>query len=65
MTDDPLPVRILGLRAEIAELGAAARQLHRAGLDNATAQLLLLRKRDELERLMKRGRGRDPHGLGA
>jgi hypothetical protein len=50
---EPLPLRVLRLRAEIAELGAAVRQLHRAGMDSATAQLLLSRKRAELEGLVR------------
>ncbi|WP_349627542.1 hypothetical protein [Bradyrhizobium sp. MOS003] len=41
------------LRAEILELGSAIRQLQRAGLDDAAAQLLLGRKRSQLEQLVK------------
>jgi hypothetical protein len=41
--DDVL--EILKLRAELVKLGSAVRQLRQAGLDNATAQLLLTRKR--------------------
>jgi NTP pyrophosphatase (non-canonical NTP hydrolase) len=46
----------LRLRAELLELGSAIRQLNRSGLDSAAAQLLLSRKRAELEDLMVRGR---------
>jgi hypothetical protein len=53
MNNDPLPLKIIALRAEIGQLGAAVRQLHQSGLDSATAQLLLSRKRVELECLMK------------
>ena len=56
---DPDTYRILRLRAEILELGSAARQLQRAGLDDAATQLLLSRKRAELDSLMKPAR--DPH----
>ncbi len=64
MNDEPLPWKIARLRAEILELNAVVRQLHRAGLDNATAQLLLWRKTAELESLMKRCRtiGSDQKG---
>lgn len=50
---DPAPLRIIALRAEISELGAAIGQLRRAGLDNAAAQLLLARKRAELDGWMR------------
>lgn len=46
------PWRIDSLRMQIAELGAAISQLRRAGLDSATAQLLISRKRAELECLV-------------
>lgn len=51
---EALPLRIVALRAEISELGAAIGQLRRAGLDNAAAQLLLARKRAELDGLVRR-----------
>jgi hypothetical protein len=51
--DDPVPLQILRLRAEISELGGAIRQLQRSGMDSAAAQILITRKRAELERLMK------------
>ena len=56
---DPDSYRILRLRAEILELGSAARQLQRAGLDDAATQLLLCRKRAELDSLIKPAR--HPH----
>jgi hypothetical protein len=51
--DDPDAYRVLKLRAEILELGSAIRQLQRAGLDDAAAQLLITRKRAQLERLVE------------
>jgi hypothetical protein len=51
--DDPDAYRVLKLRAEILELGSAIRQLQRAGLDDAAAQLLIARKRAMLEHFMK------------
>jgi hypothetical protein len=45
------------LRARIAELGAAIRLLRQAGLDNAAAELLLARKRAELEALLRPAQG--------
>jgi hypothetical protein len=51
--EDPDTYRILKLRAEILELGSAIRQLQREGLDDATAQLLIARKRAQLDHLMK------------
>lgn len=53
MEDEPDTYRILRLRAEILELGSAIRQLQREGLDDATAQLLVARKRAQLDRLVK------------
>ena len=53
MEDDPDAYRALKLRAEILELGSAIRQLQRAGLDDAAAQLLIARKRAMLEHLVK------------
>jgi hypothetical protein len=37
------------LRGQIAELGSAIRQLRQAGMDSAAAQLLITRRRAELE----------------
>jgi hypothetical protein len=51
--EEPDGYRILKLRAEILELGSAIRQLQREGLDDATAQLLIARKRAQLEHLVK------------
>ncbi|MCK1639948.1 hypothetical protein IVA95_20700 [Bradyrhizobium sp. 157] len=56
MSDDP----IQALRRRIAELDQLARQLNQSGLDNARAQLLLARKRAELEDFINRG-GRCQH----
>ncbi len=53
MEEDPDAYRMLRLRAEILELGSAIRQLQRAGLDDAAAQLLIGRKRAQLEQLAK------------
>ena len=53
MEEDPDTYRILKLRAEILELGSAIRQLQRAGLDDAAAQLLIARKRAQLDNLVK------------
>ena len=53
MEEDPDAYRILKLRAEILELGSAIRQLQREGLDNAAAQLLIARKRAQLDHLVK------------
>ena len=51
MSDDPIQV----LRRRIAELDQLARQLNQSGLDDARAQLLLSRKRAELEDFINRG----------
>lgn len=53
MEGDPDTYRILKLRAEILELGSAIRQLQREGLDHAAAQLLIARKRAQLDHLVK------------
>jgi hypothetical protein len=53
VNDDPLVWRIAALRGQLLELGSAVRQLNQSGLDSAAAQLLLVRKRAELEDLMK------------
>ena len=53
MEEDPDTYRILKLRAEILELGSAIRQLQREGLDDAAAQLLIGRKRAQLDHLVK------------
>jgi hypothetical protein len=48
--------KIQTLRGQLVELGSAIRQLNQSGLDSATTQLLLSRKRAELEDLIKRDR---------
>jgi hypothetical protein len=53
VNDDPLPWKIAALRGQLLELSSAVRQLNQSGLDSAAAQLLLVRKRAELENLMK------------
>jgi hypothetical protein len=63
-TDEPVALKILSLRGEIAELGGAIRQLQRSGLDSAPAQLLITRKRGELECLMNRENGAKPKRIG-
>ena len=47
-------LEILKLRAELLELGSAVSQLNRGGLDSAATELLMTRKRAELENLMRR-----------
>jgi hypothetical protein len=47
--------RVETLRRQIAELEAVDRQLGQAGLNSARAQLLLSRKRAELEDFINRG----------
>jgi len=51
--EDPDTYRILKLRTEILELGSAIRQLQRESLDEAAAQLLIARKRAQLDHLVK------------
>ena len=46
---------IQALRRRIGELDRLVRQLNQSGLDNARAQLLLARKRAELEDFNNRG----------
>jgi hypothetical protein len=53
--DDELAWKLADLRGQIAELGSAIRQLRQAGLESAPAQLLITRKRAELEGLLVRG----------
>ena len=55
MNDEPPPVKVLRLRGQLLELGAVVRQLKQAGQDSAAAQLLLSRKRAELEDAVTRG----------
>ena len=54
--EHPVDWKIQILRGQLTELGLAIRQLNQSGLDSATAQLLLSRKRAELEDLIKRDR---------
>ncbi len=54
MSDDPLPLRILELRAQIGELSGTIRQLQLSGFDAAAPRLLISRKRAELEDLTRR-----------
>jgi hypothetical protein len=55
VNDEPPPVKVLRLRGQLLELGAVVRQLNQAGRDSAAAQLLLSRKRAELEDAVTRG----------
>jgi hypothetical protein len=55
--NEPLPLHIARLRSQTAELSAAVRQLRKAGLDNAPAEVLLARKRAELEVLLRHAAG--------
>lgn len=56
MRDNPQQWKIQTLRGQLVELGSAIRQLNQSGFDSATAQLMLSRKRAELEDLIKRDR---------
>jgi hypothetical protein len=56
VNDEPLPWKIATLRGQLVELGSAVRQLNQSGLDSATAQLLLSRKRAQLDDLMNEAR---------
>ena len=47
--------RIQTLRRQVVELDSVARRLNQSGLDSARAQLLLSRKRAELEDFINRG----------
>jgi hypothetical protein len=53
MNDEPLPWKMARVSGELLELASTVRQLRRAGLDYATAEFLLCRKRAELESLMR------------
>jgi hypothetical protein len=55
VTDEPPSLKLSRLREQLRELGAVVRQLHQAGRDSAAAQLLLTRKRAELEDALTRG----------
>ena len=60
MSDDAIQT----LRRQIVELQAVARQLDQAGLGSARAQLLLSRKRAELEDFINRGQRCQDHSNG-
>ena len=53
MSDD----RLQTLRRQMAELSSVVRRLDQSGLDSARAQLLLSRKRAELDDFINRGSG--------
>jgi hypothetical protein len=57
--DGDLVWKLAELRGQIAEFGSAIRQLRQAGMDSAAAQLLITRKRAELEGLID-GKRRKP-----
>jgi hypothetical protein len=61
MSNDPLPLRILELSAQIAELSSTIHQRRRSGLDDAAPRLLITRRRAELEDLTRRANQRS-HG---
>ncbi|WGR91592.1 hypothetical protein MTX26_14225 [Bradyrhizobium sp. ISRA443] len=52
MRDEAL--ELLRLRAQLRELGSTVDQLRQAGLDSAAAQLLLSRKRAQLDDMISR-----------
>lgn len=60
VSDDPVQI----LRRQLAELGSVARQLNQAGRDSVRAQLLLSRKRAELEDFINRGQRCQDHSIG-
>lgn len=53
MSEDPLPLRILEVRTQVAELSSMIRPLWRSGLDDAGPRLLMSRKRVQLEDLKR------------
>ena len=53
--DDPVESKIQTLRGQLVELASTIRKLDQSGLGSARAQLVLSRKRAELEDLIKRG----------
>jgi hypothetical protein len=61
VSDDPLPLRILELRAQISELSSTILQLQRSGLDAAAPRLLMssgaLSFRDLTHRTSQRSQG--------
>ena len=54
--DDSVESKIQTLRGQLVELASTIRKLDQSGLGSARAQLVLSRKRAELEDLIKRGR---------
>ena len=62
MSDYSLPLRIIALRGQIAELSGTIRQLQRSGLDDAAPQLLISRKRAELDDLLRKMTARTRRG---
>jgi hypothetical protein len=58
VNDHSLPLRLIALRGQIAELSGTIRQLQRSGLDDAAPQLLISRKRAELDDLLRKTLGR-------
>ena len=52
----PLSWKIETLRGQLVDFGSAIRQLQQSGLDSASAQLLISRKRAELEDLINQVR---------
>jgi len=54
VSDEPLPLRILELRAQIGELSSSIQQLRHSGLDDAAPRLLISRKWPGLEDLTRR-----------
>jgi hypothetical protein len=55
---------MIALRGEIAELSGTSRQLQRLGLDDAAPQLLISRKRAELDDLFRTMHGHREGGDG-
>jgi len=55
--DDPVESKIQTLRGQLVELASTIRKLDQSGLGSARAQLVLSRKRAELEDLIKRDDG--------
>lgn len=51
MNELPLTLQIMKLRSEIGQLSHAIHSLKKSGMDSASAQLLIVRKRAELESL--------------
>jgi len=54
--DEPPSLKLLALRKDIAELSGAIHQLRSSGMDSAAAQLLVTRKRAQLDDLLTRSK---------